>query len=251
MKLLKQTALILFMFSLGNIQAQKSDSFGSTVINDSNRLMRRIPYVVLKSYLGYSDTTMSAVVKNGKKIHYVYIWVPNTTREIGVRMVSPTTNVKISDPIIGDKYIANSSSDDFFEPYITLEKSNASTLEMVSNAKNQTWQILPRNDKEIPSQEDEVNSILRYNSSPIKRKVPPTLQKKNDEIKLDSTKIDSTKIVKVKKIERTRLTRGLYRVGFTSLKDEVEGTFLLQVGFSSKLKGIFMSRTIEGLQKKD
>lgn len=252
MKLLKFAMLIFFAFSLVNVQAQLDESFGSDVKNDKNRLMRRFPYVDLVSYLGYSDPPMEAEVKDGESFHYLYIWVPMPTRELGIRMMSPTASIQVRNPIMGEGYIDNSSSLDYFDTYITLEKSSITSQNNVSNAKNATWKTLAKNNdsEEMPAQPsgELVNSLLRYNSAPIvkKKKTKTTIEK--DSVKLESPKTPK-KIKKPKKLEP--ITAGLYRIGFTTLKmDEIKGTFLIQIGSSSRLNGIVMSRTIEGLLKK-
>ena len=134
--------------------------------------------------------------------------------------MSPAGNTKTKNPIIADGYEDNKKSKDYFDTYITLERSSVFTKNGIAGSANATWTTLERNDdsSEMPKQPSgsSYNSLLRYKS------------KVGDPLKA--------------------LTKGLYRIGFTTYKKgEVNGTFLAQIGSPVKLPGVVMSNTIEGL----
>lgn len=259
----------LMAFTQSSI-AQNLQIFGSSTQNDINRIMRRVPYKDLISYLGYAKDSAAVEVKNGKNFYYIYLWVPVTTKDLGVRMVSPTTKVKVRNPIIGEGYIANFSSKDYFDPYITLEKSDITTIDGIANAANVSWVVIDKNDdnEEMPGQPtgDRTNALLRYKSNleEFKKAEAEKAKKAADlaKSKIATDSISSDSIVSVVKdnIEKTEekepikkmepLPKGLYRIGFTDdKKGKLQGTFLVQVGSSSKLFSVGMSNTIEGLLK--
>lgn len=221
MKLLKLVSItLLFIFSMSNVNAQKLKAFGSSIEKKIGPVKKRVPYTDIVSYLGHAAPNTEDEVKDGKKFYYIYLWVPAVAPELGVRMMSPATKVKVKNPIKGSTYDANSSSKDFFDTYITLERSDIFTKDKIKDAKDASWNTLAKNDDsgDMPKQPSgrKYNSLLRYKS------------KAGDPLKA--------------------LTKGLYRIGFTSYKKgEVNGTFLAQIGSPIKLPGVIMSNTIEGL----
>ena len=247
---------ILFTFMFHKVEAQQLKKFGSTVENEVNRIMKRIPYTNIVSYLGYADPARKMEVKEGKNFQYIYLWMPTTTPELGVRMLSPTTSLKTRNPIIGEGYIANSSSKDFFDTYITLEKSDITSLVNVNSAKSATREEIAVNDDsiEVPYQPngEAHNSLLRYSSLPKKEKKKKKTPKTTKKEEIDSVKTTIVKIVKKAEPVKPliKLTKGLYRIGYTSYKGgEAKGTFLVEVASKNKLKGTIMATTIEGLIK--
>lgn len=212
--------LVIFLFAVGNTNAQKLKSFGSSIEKKVGPVKKRVPYLDVISYLGHASPGTENEVKDGKKFYYIYLWVPAVAPELGLRMVSPAGNSKTKNPIMGAGYEENKGSKDFFDTYITLERSSVFLKDGIADSANATWTTLKKNDdsSEMPKQPSgrKYNSLLRYES------------KVGDPLKA--------------------LTKGLYRIGFTSYKKgEVNGTFLAQVGSPVKLPGIVMSNTIEGL----
>jgi len=134
--------------------------------------------------------------------------------------MSPAKGSKVKKAIKGSDYDDNANSKDYFDTYITLERSDIFTKDKIANATNANWTILAKNDDsgEMPKQPSGrgYNSLLRYKS------------KVGDPVKA--------------------LTRGLYRIGFTTYKKgEVKGTFLAQIGSPVKLPGVVMAKTVEEL----
>lgn len=221
MRTLKISTFILtVLFALGNVNAQKLKAFGSSVERKVGPVTKKVPYTDVVSYLGYAAPNTEDEVRDGKKFYYIYVWVPVVAPELGLRMMSPVGNAKVKNAIKGETYDANAKSKDYFDTYITLERSDIVMPEKIKNAKNASWTTLARNDdsREMPKQPsgNSYNSLLRYKSqasNPVKA-----------------------------------LTRGLYRIGFTTYKrGEVSGTFLAQIGSPVKLPGVVMAKSIDEL----
>ena len=222
MKLIKNASLlILLIFAASStVNAQKLKAFGSSIEKKVGPISKRVPYTDVVSYLGHAAPGTESEIKDGKKFYYIYLWVPAVAPELGLRMMSPAGNTKTKNPIIADGYEDNKKSKDYFDTYITLERSSVFTKDGIAGSANATWTTLERNDDsgEMPKQPSgsSYNSLLRYKS------------KVGDPLKA--------------------LTKGLYRIGFTTYKKgEVNGTFLAQIGSPVKLPGVVMSNTIEGL----
>ncbi len=221
MKSIKIVALlVIFLFAAENTNAQKLKAFGSSIEKKVGPVKKRVPYLDVISYLGHASPGTESEVKDGKKFYYIYLWIPAVAPELGLRMMSPAGNAKTKDPIVGEGYEENKDSKDFFDTYITLERSSVFTVDGIAGAEDATWTTLKKNDDsgEMPKQPSgrKYNSLLRYESQV------------GDPLKA--------------------LTKGLYRIGFTSYKKgEVNGTFLAQIGSPIKLPGVVMSNTLEGL----
>jgi len=222
MKALKISLFALVaIFALGNVQAQKLKAFGSSIEKKVGPVTKKVPFTDVVSYLGHAAPNTEDEVKDGKKFYYIYVWVPAVAPELGLRMVSPAGKTKVKNPIKGATYDANEGSKDYFDTYITLERSDIFTADKIGNASSASWTVLARNDDsgEMPKQPSgsSYNSLLRYKSeagSPTKA-----------------------------------ITRGLYRIGFTTYKKgEVNGTFLAQIASPVKLPGVVMAKTIEELK---
>ncbi len=219
--------ILLSIFALGtsiNTQAQKLKKFGGLTEKKIGPKTIKVPYTDIVSYLGYASPGNEDEVKDGKKFYYIYVWVPAVAPELGVRMMSPVGKTKIKGATTSTAYTENASSSDFFDTYITLERSDIVSKDKISEegVKSAKWTILERNDdsSEMPKQPSgsSYNSLLRYKSEV------------GDPLKA--------------------LTVGLYRIGFTTFKTgEVKGTFLAQVAAPIKLPGVVMAKTIADLKK--
>jgi len=221
---MKKLLLVLFVVlataSLTN--AQKLDKFGSSVEKTIGPKTIRVPYTDVISYLGFvAPGTQDAIVE-GKKFYYIYVWVPAVVPEIGVRMMSPVGDNKIKGAIESADYSANAASTDYFDTYITIERSNIIKVEDISadKAKSAKWITLDKNDdsSDMPAQPSgsKYNSLIRYTS-----------------VASDPLKA---------------LTVGLYRIGFTTYKTgEVKGTFLAEIASPVKIPGVAVAKTIDEL----
>jgi hypothetical protein len=204
-------------------QAQKLGKFGGLTEKRIGPKTIKVPYTDVVSYMGYAAKDTEDEVIDGKKFYFIYLWIPAVAPELGVRMMSPVGKAKVKNAIQSKDYSANKDSKDYFDTYITLERSNIISADKVSTdgVKNAKWFSLAKNDdsREMPKNPRGVkyNSLLRYKSVA------------SDPIKA--------------------LTVGLYRIGFTTYKKgEVKGSFLAQVGAPVKIPGIVMAKTIEELK---
>lgn len=65
-------------------------------------------------------------VKNGKKMYYIYVWIPVAAPEIGVRMISPVPDsVKPTDKdYVCAAFTENASNTkSLFDTWVTLERA--------------------------------------------------------------------------------------------------------------------------------
>jgi hypothetical protein len=216
-------SILIISITITPFKAQKLKSFGSSISKVVAGKTIRTPYTQVISYLGYAEPGSEDEIVNGKKFSYIYLWVPAIAPEIGVRMMSPVGNTKISKKAIKAKnYDDNSSSKEYFDTYITLERSPIKSKDDINeeNVKSTSWTTLARNDDsgEMPTQPSgsNYNSLLRHKS--------------------------------VASDPKKALTVGLYRIGFTTYKvGEVKGTFIAEVGAPIKLPGSAIAKTIEEL----
>ncbi|MBS1535288.1 MAG: Lipl32 family lipoprotein [Bacteroidetes bacterium] len=198
--------------------AQKLDKFGADLGKKS--LMGkevRVPYTDLTSYFGYiKPGAQPDEIKGGKKMYYIYVWVPVAAPEIGVRMISPVPDsVKPGDKDYQSKDYAANAADtkNFFDTWITLERAEGimKIEDVAAKAKTASWTKIESNDdsSEMPAQPSgsKYNSLMRITS-------------------------DTSNPAK-------SLVMGLYRIGFTTYKTgEVQGSFLAQLGAPVKLPGV-------------
>ncbi|WP_271783138.1 Lipl32 family lipoprotein [Aquimarina algiphila] len=217
-------AAILAFGSTFNTNAQKLKKFGSSIEKKIGPKTIKVPYTDVVSYMGYAAPGNEDEVKDGKKFYYIYVWIPAVAPELGVRMMSPVGKTKIKKATKSAAYTENAGSSDYFDTYITLERSDIISKDNISEeaAKAANWVTLERNDDsgEMPKQPSGsgYNSLLRYKSEV------------SDPLKA--------------------LTVGLYRIGFTTYKTgEVKGTFLAEVAAPIKLPGVVMAKTIADLKK--
>ena len=222
-------ALLLCLGTLSMANAQKLDKFGADLAKKSVMGKElRVPYTDLTSYFGYiKPGSTPDEVKNGKKMYYLYVWIPIAAPEIGIRMISPvpdSSKPSGTDYVSAD-YTANSSdTKSFFDTWVTFERAEGVLrLEDVGKARTATWTKIESNDdsSEMPAQ--------------------PSGSKYNSLMRITSDTSNPTK----------SLVMGLYRIGFTTYKTgEVQGSFLAQLGSPIKLPGVMVAVKLEDLVKK-
>jgi len=210
-----------------SMAAQKLDKFGADLAKKSVMGKEiRVPYTDMSSYFGYIKPGAAPdEIKDGKKMYYVYVWIPLAAPEIGVRMISPAPDsVKPSDSDYQtEDYKANlGDTKSFFDTWITLERAEGimKIEDAAAKAKSAKWNIIDSNDDsgEMPAQPSgsKYNSLMRITS-------------------------DTSNPMK-------SLTMGLYRIGFTTYKKgEVQGSFLAQIGAPIKLPGVAIAAKPENL----
>jgi len=198
--------------------AQKLDKFGADMAKKSVMGKEiRVPYTDVTSYFGYIKPGAAPdEVKGGKKMYYVYVWVPVAAPEIGLRMISPAPDsVKPTDKdYVSAAYKENAAdTKSFFDTWISFERAEGifKLEDAAAKAKTATWTKIDSNDdsSEMPAQ--------------------PSGSKYNSLMRITSETSNPTKA----------LVMGLYRIGFTTYKTgEVQGSFLAQIGAPVKLPGV-------------
>lgn len=188
----------------------------------------RPPYTASVKYYGYvvPGQEPDAVVEN-KKMYFLYMWVPLAVApELGVRMISPVP--EDMGPEEGD-YKAPTWDDnqenrtDYFDTWISFEKCGMSVdpeqiAEQAEQIKSAQWEVVQSNDdsSEMPKQPSGSN----YNS-----------------------------LMRVTEV--SKLTKGLYRIGFTTYKrGEVKGSFLAEVGALMEIPGVAIAKSLPELDAK-
>jgi hypothetical protein len=188
----------------------------------------RLPYQDMVSYYGYikQGSTPDAVV-DGKKMYYVYVWIPVAAPELGLRMVSPVPNsmAPSSNDFVSSLWNeGKSDATNYFDTWIDLERAVEviNPADIAVKGKSSLWIKYDNNDdsSELPAQPSgsKYNSVLRVAAD------------HNDPLKT--------------------LVRGLYRIGFTTYKTgEVQGSFVAQIGAPIKLPGVAIASSLEGIAK--
>jgi hypothetical protein len=186
----------------------------------------RVPYTSMTSYFGYvAPGSQPDEMKDGKKMYYLYLWVPVVAPEIGVRMLSPVGGVAKPEQgkdFVDPSFSANAGDSAYFDTWVRVERClTAINPDDITKPCSQ-WTGFGDNDdsSELPAQPSGsmYNSVLRITSTP------------SDPLKA--------------------LIRGMYRIGFTTYKvGEVQGTFLAQVGAPIELPGTAIAKTPADLHK--
>ncbi len=221
------TSLICAAIAI-SANAQKLDKFGMDA--GKKEVMGkevRVPYTDVISYYGYIKPGAAPdEVKDGKKMYYLYVWIPAVAPEIGIRMASPVPAkmAPAGTDFVGVDYTANAADKtNYFDTWIVLEKAEGITSTAnISNGKTAKWNKIDSNDDsgEMPAQPSgsNYNSLMRITSQA------------SDPLKA--------------------LTVGLYRVGFTTYKTgEVQGSFVAQIAAPVKLPGVGVANNLEDLKK--
>lgn len=220
-------ALLVCLGTLSVATAQKLDKFGADLAKKSMMGKEiRVPYTDLTSYFGFiKPGSKPDEVKGGKKMYYVYVWIPIAAPEIGIRMISPAPDsVKPTDKdCVTADYTANATdTKSFFDTWVTFERAEGvlKIEDAATKAKTAKWTTIDSNDDsgEMPAQ--------------------PSGSKYNSLMRITSDTSNPTK----------SLVMGLYRIGFTTYKTgEVQGSFLAQIGAPIKLPGVAVAAKAEDL----
>lgn len=207
--------------------AQKLDKFGADLAKKSVMGKEiRVPYTDMTSYFGFiKPGSKPDEVKNGKKMYYIYVWIPVAAPEIGIRMISPVpeNNKPTDKDYISPDFTANAAdTKSFFDTWVTFERAEGilKIEDVATKAKTAKWTTIETNDdsSEMPAQ--------------------PSGSKYNSLMRITSDTSNPTK----------SLVMGLYRIGFTTYKTgEVQGSFLAQLGAPIKLPGVSVAVKPEDL----
>ena len=220
-------ALLVCLGTLSVATAQKLDKFGADLAKKSVMGKEiRVPYTDLTSYFGFiKPGAKPDEVKGGKKMYYVYVWIPVAAPEIGIRMISPAPDSVTptdKDYVTADYTANKADTKSFFDTWVTFERAEGvlKLEDAAAKAKSAKWTSIVTNDdsSEMPAQ--------------------PSGSKYNSLMRITSDTSNPTK----------SLVMGLYRIGFTTYKTgEVQGSFLAQIGAPVKLPGVAVAAKAEDL----
>lgn len=182
-------------------------------------LSMRLPYASMANYYGYVSPGVEADgTYKEKDAYYLYFWVPAVIDEVGVSMYSPAD----MDPAEGDFVATNyqelieGDSEAFFDTYLVLEKMDIFDPAKIKDGGNAISELATNDDSgEMAANPSgsKYNSLLRHKSEI------------SDPLKA--------------------LTRGVYRIGFTSFRGSVEGSFIANVG--TNIPGVVIASSLEEL----
>jgi len=225
--LLIAVAIIAAIVSLAGCATTGLPTFGAEIGSQANPLPGgdpiRIPYNSLISYYGAIEPGQAPdEVVGGKKMYYLYVWVPLVAPEIGVRMVSPVPEgMQPAEADFVAPGFAAADKASYFDPWITVERSaTAINPADIVGAKSGKW--------------------MRYGTNDDSSELPPLPNgsKYNSLLRLVSEPSDPLKA----------LVRGVYRIGFTTFKvGEVKGTFLAQIGAPIAIPGVVVAKSLDEL----
>ena len=226
MKKILLTGLLCIAIAI-TASGQKLDKFGSDLAKKTIMGKEiRMPYTDLTSYYGYiKPGSKPDEVKAGKKMYYIYVWIPIISPEIGIRMISPVPdNMSPKDKDYQSaEYMANKSDNSsYFDTWITFERASGIMKidDITAKVKTATWTKIDSNDdsSDMPEQ--------------------PSGNKYNSLMRMVADISNPSKALVV----------GLYRIGFTTYKTgEVKGGFLAQLGSPIKLPGVLVAVKPEGI----
>jgi hypothetical protein len=218
--------LFVFVLSLFASAADKlppftADSLPKKVVGP---LEVGVPYTQIINYYGYvKPGAEPEEVVDGKKMFYIYVWIPAIAPEIGVRMLSPVSFYAIPKPKKTDFVDASYTTDgvndtkNFFDTWVTFERA----VEIINPADVEAKLATTK--------------WIRYGADDDAGELPanPNGSKYNSQLKMVSEVSNPLKA----------LIRGLYRIGFTTYKlGEVQGSFYAQIGAPVKIPGVIIEK---------
>lgn len=185
----------------------------------------RVPYQSVASYFGYVQPGAEPdEVRDGKKMFYLYLWIPVVAPEVGIRMLSPVKGMAEpkKEDFVDANYMAHKGDDAYFDTWVRFERCLAAVNPEDITKPCAQWVTFGENDdsSELPAQ--------------------PSGSKYNSVLRLATSADDPLKA----------LVRGMYRIAFTTYKvGEVQGTFMAQVGAPVDLPGTAIARNPADLAK--
>lgn len=184
-------------------------------------LKAKIPYANYVDYYGFiSPKTRPDGRYKNKDAYYLYVWVPGVIDELGISMYSPADktpkNLDFKHKSFDKNFAKNNK--DFFDTYLVLEKLKVKGPNSIQKG-GPVLSLLKTNDDSREMEKNpsgrNYNSLLRHISearNPLKA-----------------------------------LTRGVYRIGFTSFRGAVRGSYIATVG--SNIPGVKMASNLLELHK--
>jgi len=214
-------ALSVIAFSVLLASSCTTSGLSSSITLGFGPFTVQAPYSSQTDYYGYVSADVKPDGKyKGKDAYYLYFWVPAVIDEVGVAMYSPANKA----PKEGDFKSANfdnqyaADSESFFDTFIALEKMDIFDPAKIKEGGSVISELATNDDSsEMPKNpaDQSYNSLLRHQSevsNPLKA-----------------------------------LTRGVYRIVFTSFRGDIEGSFIAQVG--TNIPGVVIASSLEELDK--
>ena len=211
-------------FSFGSLTGDGLPSLTSSRTEGLGIAQISVPYANSVNYFGYIDKSSKPSAKiKGKDAYYLYVWVPAALDELGVRMISPVGDLAepTSDDFVqkGFENKLKKDADKWFDTWIRVERMSVFSPDKIKNAKK-VFSVLDNDDDGDDTYEEERHA--KYNSL----------------VRIET---------QVNKPEKA-LTRGLYRVAFTTFKKgNVSGSFVATVG--TNVPGVKMATSLSELHK--
>ena len=181
----------------------------------------RIPYANVENYYGYISTeTQPDGNFDGKDAHYLYFWVPAVIDEVGISMCSPANSEPAEGDFSSDAFTSLYTENDeaFFDTFIALEKMAIFDENKIASG-------------------GEVLGVLATNDDSSEMRKNPAGNSYNSLLRHVSEVSDPLRA----------LTRGVYRIAFTSYRGEVNGSFVANVG--TNIPGVVIASSLEELEK--
>jgi hypothetical protein len=199
----------------------KLPPFGADLGKQVNaRGTQRAPYATTVRYDGWvAPGSEPDEIRDGKKMFYLYAWIPANSPELGVRMVSPARlagSPRRQVDFVEPEAAARKATSIYFDTWVRFERCLAAVDPEDIAKPCQQWVTFGENDDsdELPAN--------------------PSGQKYNALLRVASNVDDPLRV----------LVRGMYRIAFTSYKvGEVQGTYAAEVGSVAPLLGAALART--------
>ncbi len=181
----------------------------------------RAPYASYSQYFGYVSPDVKPDGKyKGKDVYYLYFWVPAVIDEVGISMYSPADKEPSDSDFKSPAYDAGMAKDKdaFFDTYIVLDRMDILDPTKIKDG-GKVFSTLQTNDddSEMPANPSgsHYNSLLRH------------VSEVSDPMKA--------------------LVRGVYRIGFTSFRGNVQGSYIATIG--TTIPGVKVAATLDELHK--
>jgi hypothetical protein len=212
------------------LYAQRLDRFAMSKFAAGGE--RGVAYPMGKSFFGKLPTHSipRALTKSDTTIYYIYLWLPQPVKEIGLQLISPVPQFASAwkgDYEAEDYHDSLKVTGKYFDPVLELKyvENILSPEEIFSQkGKNTPWKLLGRNDnsQEAPSQ--------------------PTMMRKNSLFRFGATETDTS-----------YAPAGLYVIEFPTIENKVtpEVTFVLQVGVTEVVPGLKLFRRKDELTEEN
>ncbi|HLG34077.1 MAG TPA: LipL32 family surface lipoprotein [Bacteroidia bacterium] len=214
----------LFLFCLAG-NAQRLDRFAMSRFAAGGE--SGVAYPLQKNFFGKLPTdTIPSYTRGDTTFYFVYVWLPEPVRELGVQLISPVpefASAAKGDYETEDYHDSLKAAGKYFDPQLLVERVlNINFPEEIFVKGNKAaWRLLGRNDNsaEAPAH--------------------PSLKKNNSLFRTGITEKDTSPV-----------PAGLYCITIAAAENKKpEGTFVLQVGGTEQIPGLKIFRRADELSE--